>query len=160
MTIPNNKVASIHYTTKLESGKVEESTIGQHPYSFLGSSDQMFQKVEDRIAANMKVGDKETIVLAPEDAYGQYFEEGCKVTRRDNFPKDAELKEGLTFLTMQEGHEVPVRVTKVEGDDVTIDFNHPLAGESISFELELLELRDATDEEMKEGHIHGPGCSH
>ncbi len=159
MSIPNNKVATIHYTTKDDKGKVEESTVGQHPYSFIGSSDQMFQKVEDGIA-EMKVGEKETIVLAPEDAYGEYFEEGCKLTKRNNFPEDAALKEGLTFLTMQEGHEVPVRVTKVEGDDVTIDFNHPLAGKPITFEFELLDLRDATDEEMKEGHIHGPGCSH
>ena len=159
MSIPNNKVATIHYTTKLESGKVEESTIGQHPYSFIGSSDQMFQKVEDGIA-DMNVGEKKTIVLAPEDAYGKYFEESCQVTERSNFPADAGLKEGLTFLTMQQGHEVPVRVTKVEGDDITIDFNHPLAGKSITFEFELLDLRDATEEEMKAGHIHGPGCSH
>jgi len=159
MSIESNKVATIHYKITDEKGIVQDSTEGQHPYSFIGSSDHMFPKVEEKLAT-MKAGEKATIELEAAEAYGEFFDEGVKITAKSNFPEGAELKEGMTFLTQQDGHDVPVTIKKIDGDDVTIDFNHPLAGQKLKMDLELIELRDATEEEMKDGHIHGPGCSH
>lgn len=159
MSIDSKKVATIHYKITDEKGIVQDSTEGEHPYSFLGSSDHMFPKVEEKLAT-MEAGEKATIELEAAEAYGEYIEEGVKITSKSNFPEGVELKEGMTFLTQQDGHDVPVTVKKVEDDNITIDFNHPLAGQKLKMEVELVELRDATEDEMAHGHVHGPGCSH
>ena len=134
MSIKSNKVATIHYKIKDEKGIVQDSTEGQHPYSFIGSSDHMFPRVEEQLAT-MEAGEKATLDLEAGEAYGDYYDEGVKVTAKTNFPEGAELKEGMTFLTQQDGHDVPVTITKVEEENVTIDFNHPLAGQKLSMEL-------------------------
>ncbi len=157
--LKGDQVATIHYTMKDEKGIVQDSTKGQHPYSFLGSSGQMFSRVEEMVAG-MKAGEKSNISLEAADAFGEYDEDAVRVTERSHFPEGAELKEGMTFLTQQQGHEVPVIIKKVEENEVSIDFNHPMAGQKIDMEVELVELRDATEEEMENGHVHGPGCSH
>lgn len=159
MAIDSNKVATIHYKITDEKGVVQDSTEGQNPYSFLGSSDHMFAKVEEKLST-MEAGEKATVELEAAEAYGEYYEEGVKVTAKSNFPEGVELKEGMTFLTQQDGHDVPVTVKKVEEENVTIDFNHPLAGQKLKMEVELIEIRDATEDEMSHGHVHGPGCSH
>ena len=159
MSIESTKVATIHYKITDEKGIVQDSTEGQHPYSFIGSSGHMFSKVEEKLAT-MAPGEKATIELQPAEAYGEFIEEGVKITDRSNFPKGAELKEGMTFLTHQDGHDVPVTIKKIEEENVTIDFNHPLAGQKLKMEMELIEVRDATEDEMAHGHVHGPGCSH
>lgn len=92
----------------------------------------------------------------------------CQMCRPDTyvsragFPKGVELKEGMTFLTMREGYETPVTTKRVHGEDSAIDFNHPLAGETLSFDVELLDVRDATPEELEDDGCtdHGCGCGH
>ena len=159
MSLDPTKVATIHFTIKDDKGIVQDSTKGQPPHSFIGSTGNMFERVEEKIA-HMKVGESATLTLEPAEAYGEYDKEAVKATARDNFPKGAELKEGMTFLTQMQGHEVPVIIKQVDDKEVTIDFNHPLAGRKIEMEIELLELRDATEEELASGHVHGEGCSH
>lgn len=154
-----DKVATIHFTIKDEKGIVQDSTKNQPPYSFLGSSGQMFPRAEEMLAG-MEVGEKVALTLEPADAYGEYDEDAVQITAREHFPEGVELKEGMTFLTMQGEHEVPVIIREVDEKKVTIDFNHPLAGKRLEMEMELLEIRDATEEEMAHGHVHGPGCSH
>jgi len=159
MAFASDKVLTIHFTIKDDKGIVQDSTEGQPPYSFIASSDQMFQKVEEALSG-MEAGDKKTLDLAPADAYGEYDEDFVKVTDPSHFPDGAELKEGMTFLTMVEEQESPVTIKKVEENEITIDFNHPLAGKRLDMEVELVEVRDATKEELEAGHIHGEGCSH
>ena len=159
MLIAADKVATIHFKITDEKGLVQDSTEGQPPYSFIGSSDQMFPAVEKKLS-EMEVGSKETLDLDPIDAYGEYDEDYVKVTDRAHFPEGVELKEGMTFLTQQEDEEVPVTIKKVDEAEITIDFNHPMAGQKLKIDLELLEIRDATKEELESGHIHGAGCSH
>lgn len=159
MYINEDKVATIHFTIKDEKGIVQDTTKGQPPYSFLGSSGQMFPNVEEKLAG-MKAGEKESMLLEPADAYGDYDKNAVKITARSHFPEGVEIKEGTTFLTQQQGHEVPVIIKKIENDEVTIDFNHPLAGQKLEMDFELVELRDATEEELTHDHAHGPGCSH
>lgn len=159
MTFGPDKVATIHFTIKDEKGTIQDSTKGQTPYSFLCASDQMFPLVEEKIA-EMEVGGKASLALEPSEAYGEYNKDAVKVTARSHFPKSAELKEGMTFLTRQQGDEIPVIIKKVEEETVTIDFNHPLAGQKLEIEFELLEIREATEEEINHGHVHGAGCNH
>ena len=159
MLIAADKVATIHFTITDEKGLVQDSTEGQPPYSFIGSSDQMFPAVEEKLAG-MEIGSKATLNLEPAEAYGEYDEDYVKVTDRAHFPDGVELKEGMTFLTQQEDEEVPVTIKKVDEAEITIDFNHPMAGQKLKIDLELLEIRDATKEELDSGHIHGAGCNH
>jgi len=157
MTISANKVATIHFTIRDDKGIVQDSTEGQPPYSFIGSSGQMFARVEEKLA-EMAKGEKASLRLEAAEAYGEYDKDSQMVTLREHFPEGAELKEGMTFLTMVEGQETPVIIKKIEGDDVTIDFNHPLAGRALDMEVELIDLRDATEEELAHGHVHGGDC--
>lgn len=159
MAIAADKVVTIHFTIKDDKGIVQDSTKGQPPYSFIASSDQMFQKVENALSG-MKAGEKKTLVLEPADAYGEYDEDFVKVTDPSHFPDGADLKEGMTFLTVVEEQETPVIIKKIEESGITIDFNHPLAGKNLDMEVELVEVRKATEDELENGHIHGEGCSH
>lgn len=158
MTTLTNKLITIHFTIKGEKGNLIDSTVGQEPYSFLSDSQQMFPKVEEKIG-EMKVGDKLELTLSPEDAYGEHNEEAVQVTARAGFPGDAELKEGMTFLTKQGEQEVPVTIKKIEDENVTIDFNHPMAGQKVICELELISTRDATEDDKAAQHDHGDACS-
>lgn len=159
MAIEPNQVVTINFTMKDTKGAIVDSTVGQEPYTFLSNSDQMLPKVED-VLRGMKVGNRSSVVLSPEDAYGVYEEDAVMVAKRSDFLPDAELKEGMTFVTVDEGQEMPVTIKQIDGDDITLDYNHPLAGETLSFDLELLEVRDATPEELSQCHEHGCGCGH
>ena len=161
MSIGPNQIVTTHFTIKDAKGSVVDSTSGQEPYSFLSYSHQMLPKIEE-ILDGMEVGTRTTTVLAPADGYGEYRKDKVVVTPRSGFPKGVELKEGMTFLTMRGGYETPAIIKHIDGDDVTVDFNHPLAGETVTFEVELLGVRDAIPEELAdEGcHEHGCGCGH
>ena len=161
MTIESNKIVLIHYTIKDEKGNIQETTNDSRPYMFRASSDQMFPKVEQKLAT-MDVGEKVTINLNPADAYGEYNKEAVQITDISNFPKGAELKAGMTLLTQQQGQDVPIIIKNIEGSEVTIDFNHPMAGQKIAFEVELLEIRDVIVEEQSSSResSHDCGCSH
>ena len=161
MSIGPNQVVTIHFTIKDSRGAIVDSTDGQDTYSFMTDSQQMLPKVEE-VIDGMEIGSKTTTVLPPADGYGEYRKDNVMVTARAEFPEGVELKEGMTFLTMREGCETPVTIKKVNGEDITIDFNHPLAGETLTFDVELLDVRDATPEELADDGCtdHGCGCGH
>lgn len=152
-----NRVATINFTIKDKRGAIVDSTEGQEPYTFLSESYQMFPKIEE-IIGTMKVGDKTCVMLPPADAYGEYNKDSVKTARRSEFPQGVELKEGMTLVTRKGGREMPVTIKKIAGDDVTIDYNHPLAGETLTFDLELLDLREATEEDFEDEGCHEQGC--
>ncbi|MBE9503457.1 MAG: peptidylprolyl isomerase [Proteobacteria bacterium] len=161
MTSQANQLITIHFTIKDEKDNVVDSTEGQQPYSFLSGTHQMFPKVEEKIG-QMEIGSKISMDLSPDDAYGEYDENGLKSTARSGFPDGVELKEGMTFLTQQDGVEAPVTIKKVESENVTIDFNHPMAGQAVVCDVELIDIRAATEEELSGQHAHegGCGCDH
>lgn len=161
MAIGPDQIVTIHFTIKDKRGAIVDSTEGQAPYSFMSYSHEMLPKVEE-ILNGMEIGSKTTAILPPEDGYGKYREDAVTVAPRSGFPKGVELKEGMTFLTMRNGYETPVTIKLINGDDITIDFNHPLAGETLTFDVELLDVRDATPEELEDDgcHEHGCGCGH
>ena len=99
--------------------------------------------------------------MKADDAYGEYDDAKIVVVTKDQLPKGENIKEGQQFTAhSEEGHAELFLVTKVEGDNITLDGNHPLAGEDLTFEIEITEVRAATEDEVKHGHAHGPDGHH
>jgi FKBP-type peptidyl-prolyl cis-trans isomerase SlyD len=154
MALKPNQVVSVYFTVKDELDEiVDETTIG-NPFTFLSGKNQILPALEEEIG-NMIIGSKKNIVLKPSDAYGEYIPEAIQVVTRSEFPEEMEIEEGLNFVAnTPEGNQLPFIITEVDGDNITIDFNHPLAGETLTFDVELIDIRQATNEEMLHGHVH------
>jgi len=156
MSIQQNQVVTIHYTVKDDKGNVVDSTIGKEPLSFIFGMNQILPKLEEAIQ-DMLIGSKKAVELTPEDAYGEYHDDAVQTIERNEFPEGTELEEGMGFVAnTADGRQLPFVIKEVSGNDITIDFNHPLAGKKLNFEVELIDIRDATPEELAHGHVHGP----
>ena len=155
-----NQVVTINYTLKDSEGEIIDSTSEGNSFSFLSGTEQILPKLEEAIGG-MLIGSKKIVALAAADAYGEYFDDAVQVLQRSEFPKDMEIKEGMELVTSApDGSQMPFVITKITDEQVTVDFNHPLAGEDLSFDVELLDLRDATAEELSHGHAHGAHGHH
>jgi peptidylprolyl isomerase len=144
-------VACVHYTGKLETGEVFDSSKDRDPLEFVVGSGQLIKGFDSAIIG-MKKGDKKTVNLNPDQAYGERDEKRMQKVPRSTLPKDPEPKEGM-MLTIQtpQGQTFPAKIEKVETDLVTIDFNHPLAGKKLNFEIELVDIKENKKEDC--------GCS-
>jgi FKBP-type peptidyl-prolyl cis-trans isomerase SlyD len=155
-----NQVVTINYTLKDSEGEIIDSTSEGNSFSFLSGTEQILPKLEEALGG-MLIGSKKIVALAAADAYGEYFDDAVQVLQRSEFPKDMEIKEGMELVTSApDGSQMPFVITKITDEQVTVDFNHPLAGEDLSFDVELLDLRDATAEELSHGHAHGAHGHH
>ena len=154
--IDNNMVASVHYRgTLTESGEEFDCSHGNEPLSYIAGSGQMIPGFENALRG-LTVGDKKTFSLEAEEAYGPMNPEGVQEVPKDQFPPEIEV--GMVFAAqMPDGNSLPIRVTNVADETVTIDFNHQLAGQRLTFEVEVMDVRDASEEELSHGHVHGPG---
>jgi len=160
MALDTNKVVTIAYTVKDNEGKLVDQAPVNHPYSFLSGQNQILPKLEEKIS-EMLIGSKKSVTLTPEEGYGELQDEGIQQVKRTEFPTDMELTVGSHYMAdMGDGRHMPFFITAVSSDEVTIDFNHPLAGKTLEFEVELLNIREATDEELLHGHAHGDGGHH
>jgi peptidylprolyl isomerase len=138
--VKNGDTITLHYTGKLDDGTVFDSSVGGQPLSFTVGAGQVIPGFEAG-ALGLSVGEKRDIVITPDQAYGPYFEELVKVISRDNFPPNVTPAVGLMFeMQLPSGEGIPVRIIEVEGDDVTLDANHLLAGETLFFNLELVSI--------------------
>jgi FKBP-type peptidyl-prolyl cis-trans isomerase SlyD len=155
MQITKNKVAAIHYTLTDNEGAVIDSSEGKEPLNYLHGAGNLIMGMEEGLEGKSK-GDKFSLKISPDKGYGEKDE-----TLVQKVPKSAfggqEVKEGMSFRTNQGG---VVTVTSVESDSVTVDANHPLAGVELNFAVEVVEVRNATADELSHGHVHGPGGHH
>ena len=153
--LTENTVASVHYTGKLpESGEIFDTSEGRDPLTFLVGHKQMIPGFEEEMMG-AKVGERRTFTLEPERAYGQRMEDAVQQIERAQFG-DIEPEVGMMLMS----DVGPFTVTAVADDLVTVDFNHKLAGETLEFSVEVVEIRAATEEELAHGHAHGPGGHH
>ena len=153
--VENNKVASVHYTGTLpENGEVFDSSEGRDPLTFLVGHKNMIPGFE-RELMGAKVGEKVEFTLPPEDAYGELNPDAVQEIPADMFG-DITPEVGMTLMS----DVGPFRVTEVNEQLIKVDFNHALAGKSLTFNVEVVEIRDATEEEIAHGHAHGPGGHH
>jgi FKBP-type peptidyl-prolyl cis-trans isomerase SlyD len=157
MALEENKVVSISYTLKDENGEMLDVATKEQPFVFLSGQNQILPNLEKKIS-KMVIGSQQKVILSPEEGYGEYRDEAVREVKRSDFPDKIELEVGQRFMAdLGEGQQRPFFVKEVSDNEVTIDFNHPLAGITLEFNLELLDIRDATDEEIMHGHVHGPG---
>ncbi len=161
MPIANDQVVTVHYTLTDSDGNLLDSTYDEDPLEFISGAEQILAKLEEDILA-MPLKSKKKIVLRPDEAYGDYDPEDIQVVHRNELPDDIELEIGAELLAEvdeneeeEEGEQLSCFITKIDGDQITLDFNHPLAGKTLNFEVELLGVRPATAEELEHGHVHG-----
>jgi len=151
------KVISFNYTLKNPQGEViDASTEG--PMSFLTGTGQIIPKLEDEIKG-MLIGQKKNVKLSAADAYGENDPRMIMDVPKADLAH-LQIEEG-SFLQLNLGETLKVvRVTKIGPETVTLDGNHPLAGQALEFDVELVNTRDATEDEVAHGHAHGPGGHH
>tara|TARA_B100000945_G_scaffold53243_1_gene38636 strand:+ start:665 stop:1138 length:474 start_codon:yes stop_codon:yes gene_type:complete len=150
--IGNNTVARVHYTGTLpESGEVFDSSKDREPLTFLVGHSKMIPGFE-RELMGAKTGDKVEFTLTAEDAYGPHNPDAVQNVPLEMFG-GITPEVGMTLMS----DLGPFRVSEINGSEITVDFNHALAGKSLTFNVEVVEVRTATDEEISHGHAHGPG---
>jgi FKBP-type peptidyl-prolyl cis-trans isomerase SlyD len=150
-TVEKNKVISIAYTLRLKDGEIVDYSEAGDPLEYLHGADNIVPGLE-RELVGMKVGDSKNVVVAAADGYGEYEQEQVESIDRQEFPKDAELKLGME-VGMQDdsGNIVTATISEIGPNHVKLDFNHPLAGKELHFAIEVVGVRDASDEELEFG---------
>lgn len=155
----SQKVISFHYTLKDNVGQIIDSSEGNDPLAFMEGVNQIIPGLE-RELLTLKVGDKKKVQVAAADAYGDKNLALIIRVPKDKLPIP-EVKIGDRFRGGPEEHAPVFMVTEVLAAEVVLDGNHPLAGQDLSFDVEITEIREATDDEKTHGHAHGPhGHSH
>jgi FKBP-type peptidyl-prolyl cis-trans isomerase SlyD len=149
------RVISFHYTLTDPDGQQLDSSQGGDPLSYLEGRGQMIPGLEAELG-KLNQGDKSQFSVAAKDAYGEHNSEHVIDVPRDKVPTE-EIKVGDQFRAGEEEHAPLVTVTAVGDESVTLDGNHPLAGMDLTFDVEITEIREATEEEVAHDHVHGPG---
>jgi FKBP-type peptidyl-prolyl cis-trans isomerase SlyD len=159
MQVANDTAVSIHYTLTNDAGEVLDSSIGQETLDYLHGTGNIISGLEGAITGK-SIGDKFKIRIEPADAYGEIHEDRVQVISRDMFEGIDDIQVGMQFHADVSHGPGVVTVVSINDDDITIDGNHPLAGIALTFDVEVIDIRPATSEEMDHGHIHGAGCDH
>jgi len=151
----SNKVISIEYALNDAETKVQlDTNIGGAPLEFITDMGQIIPGLEKELV-NLNSGDKTDVLVQPADAYGEYNAEALQVLPKEQFA-GIELVEGMSLYgTGENGETVQVAVKSIAGDDVTIDYNHPMAGKTLMFSVSILDVRAATEEEIQTGVVGG-----
>jgi FKBP-type peptidyl-prolyl cis-trans isomerase SlyD len=160
-TVTNNVVVSIEYVLTLDDGQeIDRSEVGA-PLEYLHGHGQIIPGLEQELTG-LSVGAEKQVVVAPEDGYGEYDDNQVQTMPRDAFPPEADLTEGelLNLQDEESGHIFQAQVVESDNDEVVLDFNHPLAGETLHFQVKIVGVRAATPEELAHGHAHGAGHDH
>lgn len=156
----NPRVVTFHYTLKDKAGQQIDSSAGGDPMTYLEGSGQIIPGLEDAMKSLM-VGDKKNIEVVAAEAYGERDQNLIFAVPRTQFPAGEKVEVGMKFRAGNPGEPSPVfTVTSVNDKEINVDGNHPLAGQDLFFDVEVTEVRQATDEEMQHGHAHGPGGHH
>jgi FKBP-type peptidyl-prolyl cis-trans isomerase SlyD len=157
MAIGANKVITLKYKLSDDKGNMIQTTQENEPFVYLSGNSQILPKLEAAVD-EMIIGGKKNVSLDSSDAYGGYDEKAIQLVKKDAFPQDAKLEVGMEYMAHgPNGHPVQFVIKEVKEEDITIDFNHPLAGRNLNFDVELVDVRDATEEELQHGHVHGAG---
>lgn len=155
MKITKDTVVSFHYTLSNNEGEVLDSSSGHEAFSYLQGSQMIVPGLEVQMEGKAK-GDKFKAVVAPELGYGEFDQQLLQRVPIDRFGGQT-VEEGMQF---QAGEHSVVTVREVTGQDVLVDGNHPLAGVTLNFDVEVTDVRAATADELAHGHVHGPGGHH
>jgi FKBP-type peptidyl-prolyl cis-trans isomerase SlyD len=156
MTIKAGKVVDLSYSLTNDKGEILDKADGNDPFTYLHGASQVVPGLESALEG-LKQGDKKKVSVSPEQGYGKKDPNLKLAVARTQFPPTLDLKAGMQFeADTGDGQEMMFTVESIQGDKVHIDGNHPLAGQTLHFDVEVLTVRDATEEEMSHGHAHGP----
>ena len=156
MTVGENKVVSLNYTLKNSEGLLIDTSEGREPLVYLHGVGGLIPGLESELEGKT-TGTKMNVVIEPKDAYGTRQEELMHVVPKDGFQGDEEMAEGMQVQLETENGPAVATIAKIDGEEVTLDLNHPLADMTLHFDVSIEEVREATSEELSHGHAHGPG---
>ncbi len=155
--IKQHSVVTMHYELKNADGEVLDSSKGQDPLVYLHGAGNIIVGLEEELLGK-KVGDNVNAVVSPEKGYGMPVDALIQTVPKEAFGEEIDKVEvGMRFQAETEQGPVPVVVTSMDEATVTVDGNHPLAGQELHFDVSIAEIRDASEEEIEHGHVHGPG---
>jgi len=139
--VKNGDVVKVHYTGKLTNGEQFDSSTGREPLEFTVGAGQMIKGFDDAMPG-MSVGEKKTVNISPENAYGEKSEEAVIEFPRENVPADMPLEVGMQLeLRSESGQPIPVTIEDIREDVIVLDANHSLAGKELVFDIELVEIK-------------------
>ena len=156
MDIADKKVVQLHYKGTLDDGAVFDSSEGRDPLTFIYGSGMIIPGLEEGLKG-LKKGDKKSVKVESAKAYGEYMKEGLREVPKDQMPQEVELKAGMQLMAQGPQGPMPVKIEEIKDEVFVVDFNHPLAGKNLTFDVDVVDVRDATKEELEHGHAHGPG---
>lgn len=159
MDISADRVVTIHYTLKDDSGKVLDSSSGGEPLVYIQGHGNLVSGLEKALEGRQG-GDSMKVSVPPAEGYGVRDEALIQRVPRRGLQSAGEIRKGMQFQGRTDGGMRTFTVTAVTGDMVTLDGNHPLADKTLHFDTQVVDVREATAEEMEHGHVHGPGGHH
>jgi FKBP-type peptidyl-prolyl cis-trans isomerase SlyD len=155
MQLTKNKVAVLNFTLKNKDGEIIDET-NDGTFTYLHGARNLISGLENALE-NKQAGDKISVVIEPKDAYGEHDQEKVERVPLDMFPPEVEIREGMQFDSESaDGEPIVVTVIEIDPGEVVVDGNHPMTGVELHFDVELVEVREATAQELEHGHVHGP----
>lgn len=155
MQISQHAVVSFHYTLTDDTGRTLDTSKGGEPLAYLHGIGNLIPGLERELEGKSP-GDKFSVTIAPQDAYGEYDESLVQQVPRRVLKGIPNLRVGMQLQAQSPEGSRAVTVKQIAGDMVTLDANHPLAGKNLNFDVEVTDVRQATPEELAHGHVHGP----
>ena len=157
LAVADGLVVGIYYTLTIDNEVVDSNRKGGKPLVYLAGTNSIVAGLEKALVGKVK-NDHVEVSISPEEGYGERNDAAVETVPRSAFPENAPIEVGSRFIASDEaGNQIPTLVTAVDGDDITVDHNHPLAGQTLNFDITIAGVREATEEEQQHGHAHGPG---
>jgi FKBP-type peptidyl-prolyl cis-trans isomerase SlyD len=156
-TVSQDVVVTLHYRLTLDDGSLVEESTADDPLTYLHGHDSVIPGLEEELGG-MAIGERKMVVVEPDDAYGEYDPDEVIEVDKTDLPPDIQPAIGMMVAVPdEEGNHDIAQVTEIETDYIKLDFNHPLAGKRLHFDVTVAELRDPTAEELAHGHVHDGG---
>ncbi len=159
MQISANKVVLIDYTLTNDAGEVIDTSEGREPLGYIQGMGNIIPGLENALENKTK-GESLNVRIDPEEGYGPRNDNLIQTVNREMFEEGTELAVGMQFHASDGQNVHSVTITEIVGDDITIDANHPLAGVPLNFAVTIVDVREASEEELDHGHVHGEGGHH
>lgn len=159
MQVAESCVVSIHYRLTNDRGEVLDSSEGREPLTYLQGRGNIIAGLENALIGK-SAGDKLEVRVAPAEGYGERDAQLVQTVPRRSFQGVKDIQVGMRFTAQGPKGPQNIVVTRMASDMVTVDGNHPLAGEHLNFAVEITDVRTASEEELAHGHVHGPGGHH
>lgn len=156
MQIVKNAVVRIDYTLTNNEGEVLDTSKGREPLAYVHGVGGLIPGLEEELDGKA-AGDSLKVSIPPEKGYGERNDGLVQTVPREQLPAEADVKIGMQFQAQSNAGVHVVTVTEIAGEEVTLDANHPLAGETLNFDVNIVDVREATTEELEHGHVHGAG---